>query len=789
LPPLPWTVIGAVAFVTVLLLRDFVLFGRAFFERDIQTHWYAQATAFVSAVTEGAWPVWDPSASFGEPIWAYPTQVAYPTTWLNLVMAPWQVYTTTVVLHLLLSGLGLYALARRHEVSQAGALTGACAWVACGPLFSTVNMINNIIGAAWLPWIALAAATALASGRAFHGVLWGASLAAPVLAGSEAAFMGGLLTAADALRRVAWRDPLGPGNRRLARVAGTALFFALSLSALQWVPTLELTGRTSRQALSRELRTDGSLDVLSLAQVVVPFDLQGLPFEDHGTGGLLDTQTFLGSLHLGVPLLALALSAFTSPHRRRAWFLAGTAVVATGFALGRYGPLYDPLVVAIPLLRAIRFPVKAMLLVALCVCLLAAMGLDGWRTPGTPGPRWKRWVVVPSAALTLVAALILSTLVLGGEALGRQALVQTSNAPSPAELLAPRLPALVAGNAAALAVFGLALTRGRNARARWLAPAVALMAIGQLVAFHWNLHPSAPRQLYRYCPVSASELGRPDARLYSRTLIAATGWRRPPPGMPPEIATALTVRDYLVPQVAAVCGFRGSFGRDVKNIEPPFVTALTRRLEADLGSESYLRLLQVAGVTHVATLDDPGLPALRPVASHETVFGDRVQVLEVPEALPRTFVTDGVRLAAGREALDTLVDPGFDPRREIVLAAGRAREAGATPAGTSRIQVARSDRVVIEAEMRRPGHVVLLDVFDEWWRAEVDGITTPVERADVAFRAVRVDAGRHEVVFRHQSRPIVIGLGWSTLALALAVGLGIRHWFGRQSLAREHCDA
>jgi len=794
LPSVPWAVVFVLVCLTLLLNRDFVFWGRAFFERDVQTHWFSQAVAFFAAIVKGDWPVWNPNASFGEPIWAYPTQVLYPTTWLLMLMPPWLVYTTTVILHLLFSGLGFYALARRCEASREGALAGACAWLACGPLLSTANMINNIIGAAWLPWMALAANTALGSGRAFHACLWGATLAAPVLAGSEAAFMGGLLTAADTLRRVAWREPFGQVNRGLARTAGTALFFALSLSAAQWLPTLELTGRTSRQALPRDVRTDSSLDVLSLVQVALPLRLENLPFNDHGTGGVLDTQTFLRSLHLGTPLLALALAAFASKRRKHTWFYAGAVVLAGAFALGRYGPFYDPLTFAIPLLRAIRYPVKAMLLVSLGVCLLAAIGFDGWREPGKDRGRWRRFVVWPTAALALLALLVPTTLLLNGEDLARRALFLPAGSPSPAELLGPRFPSLIVGGVVAFLVFALAAMAGRVPRNRGggaprvlvlrSAQVLAVLAVAELAAFHWNINASAPRELYRYCPPSAAAVGPPqDARLYSRTMLTPTGWRWPPPGMSTEIATALAVRDYLVPQVAAVCGFRGSYERDAKGIEPPYLGEMTRLLEASLGTPTYLRLLQVGGVTHVASLDLAGLESLRPVAKHQTPFGDMVHLLAVPRALPRTFVADGVRIATGSNALAALVDQGFDPAREVVLEGGVAKPPGPSPPGSSRIGSSRTDRVLIHAELDRPGYVVLLDAFDVWWRASVDGVETPVERADVAFRAVRVGPGKHEIVFRYESPPIRLGLIWTLLAAALAMAVGLHHaWRSRRAV-------
>ena len=97
------------AFLTFLPL----VLGRVLFERDILTYWLAQVETFVRTVAAGCWPVWDPWVAFGQPMLAQPdTQVLYPFTWLNLVLPLAAGYTVFVLVHLVLSGTGLFRLAR-----------------------------------------------------------------------------------------------------------------------------------------------------------------------------------------------------------------------------------------------------------------------------------------------------------------------------------------------------------------------------------------------------------------------------------------------------------------------------------------------------------------------------------------------------------------------------------------------------------------------------------------------------------------------------------------------------
>jgi len=143
----------------------------------------------------------------------------------------------------------------------------------------------------------------------------------------------------------------------------------------------------------------------------------------------------------------------------------------------------------------------------------------------------------------------------------------------------------------------------------------------------------------------------------------------------------------------------------------------------------------------------------------------------VPEPLPRAYAVGGVRVADGIHGLVALVDPAFDPRREIVLPEGRPVAGPEGFRGQVRIVRESATRVLLEADLAADGYVVLVDGHDPGWRARVDGRPVPLLRANVAFRAVAVPAGRHTVEMVYRPTAALAGLvlsGITGVALVVA---------------------
>jgi hypothetical protein len=199
-------------------------------------------------------------------------------------------------------------------------------------------------------------------------------------------------------------------------------------------------------------------------------------------------------------------------------------------------------------------------------------------------------------------------------------------------------------------------------------------------------------------------------------------------------------------------------------------------------SPLHLRLLQMGSVDYALDLfPDSWWSDLEDVASVPGVFKEPIRVFKVPRPLPRSYVVGGTRIASGPRAAVAAISAGdFDPRREVVLDSGEGRAAPEGFVGRSRIEELRPDRVRVVTDASHPGYTVLVDAYDGGWRATVDGVPVPVERANVCFRAVPVPAGSHVVEYTYRPRSVILGL--AVAAVTALLGLAWI-WFSSQPRA------
>ena len=602
-----------------------------------------------------------------------------------------------------------------------------------------------------MPWVLLAFDTALRRPSLAATLGLSVALALQVLAGSaDLCAMTLLLALALAAARLlrARRSHAGPRRRALASCSA-ALALAAALTCALWWPAAEVVLRSSRRALPEDVRTAWSVPPLGLARLVAPLDPARVPFEPSLWTRLYDrpSHPLLFSLYLGLPMLGLASLALLERQRRaRALALAAVAILALAFAMGPHGPLYGPLAAIVPVLRILRYPSKALLVVSLATALLAGLGVRALQ-------RAARGRLAVAAAVLLGAGAI--------------------------ALLSSRLPAETGWSPALGVIFAVVLVlHGVRVEVRLAAALLVSIAAADLVAAHRDLNATLPASLLVEPPPVISALRSDDARrihVWDYHTLPGSAERalgRSDPYQPvpdpakidPRVLAFAAQRQVLVPPTATFFGLETSYDLDNRGLYPRDLNDLCYFLRRAEGTPVHTRLLRMGAVARVVALHERGLEDLRLERALPSLVGDPVRILAVPDPQPRAFLVGRSRIADGEAAFSALLDPAFDPSLEALLASG-PRLGDASPlAGSVRWLERRADRQRLETTSARPALLVLADAFDPGWRASVDGAPGTLLRANVAFRAVLVPQGRHVVELVYRPRAVVLGLAVSCAA-------------------------
>jgi hypothetical protein len=299
-------------------------------------------------------------------------------SWLDTTRA----INWTIILHVFIAASGVYVFARsRLGLSLIAAWLAAISFGLGGYLGTQIEHVNQLQGLAWIGWIFLAYESAVRSNSAFgiRNLKWiplALLIAVQLLAGhTQSVFITliglGLYAAWPAIEMLVVKRSLAAGFLHLAKRLAPILFasiFALALSAIQLLPTLELTRESARSGgLPANLAVSFSLDPRLLGRALLPDYAGALP-----AGG--EFTAFFGVAALVLMMIGIG-SIGRSVNRSSGRALIVLAVIGLLLAFGGYDPIYY-LLLKLPGFDLFRAPARWIILFVFAGSLLAGVGLD-----------------------------------------------------------------------------------------------------------------------------------------------------------------------------------------------------------------------------------------------------------------------------------------------------------------------------------------------------------------------------------------------------------------------------
>jgi hypothetical protein len=376
--------LGLVLEVTVFYRH--VLFERGFiFPWDFRAVHLPLATFVAGALGRGQLPLWDPYTYCGNPIYAnIQTALFYPpvlaatlaSNWFGIGMLP-HLLAWVVAVQVCFAGWCTFVLLRRLGAAPAAAFLAATAYQLGCFFTSQAEHMGAMQGGAWLPLVWLCCWELRDGLRLRWLATLSLALAMTVLAGlpqvAVAAFGSAFaLAVVLALSRLA--------RRTLPLHILAAWVWALLLSAVQVIPTAQLTRNSVAKFRAEWLKTGGGIKLGALYSLVMPnywnvFDLSKF----HGPPGA--DLTFL-YLYCSMAGLALALCAALWKPDRLARGFALFTLAAGVWMLGDSTPIGRTIFQALPVeIRIGIHPEYTLPVFSLGIAVLAGLGAHRFLRP------------------------------------------------------------------------------------------------------------------------------------------------------------------------------------------------------------------------------------------------------------------------------------------------------------------------------------------------------------------------------------------------------------------------
>ena len=701
-------------------------------------------------IRSGQLPLWTSDICSGYPLAGSPMDPLGLALFTQL--PPAIALDLLLIVLLLIAAHGTYGLARRLGADRSGAVLAGVGFAGSGYVATQLVHLAIVSTIVWLPvglilidrvltpQHAAPKPTGEGGRRALSLALLGLLFANQVLAGfPQSVYISGLVYGSFALfRAVSERRRLGPFRTWMPWVAGIAgaLGLGAAAGAVVLLPLQEVAS-LSEQA--------GSLDYVwatytnfwppSVFSFFIPYV--------YGDGANL---TYIGPPPFleGYGYVGLATAVLAIYGAAREWgrplvkFLAAMTLTAFGFILGPWTPFYYAAFVLVPGMSRFRAPTRFMVVVELGLVLLAAIGLT--RVGTELRQRW-------GAASRLPRLIQIGVCVATALDLLYHQPRQNAFVPADRWLEAPRTAGIVLADSPAPRTY---TPHHRDIHRR----------VHTREAFAWkHVEPYFKLRDLLEPDTGAGYWNVPSANCYV--------------GLAPRWYVAVWANHHWENALIHDRAYQ-QFDTESFVISPPFST-----------------MMRTFGITHVLApfpARDPYLnperdPALRLIAREPNAY-----VYRIEGAARARVVRAARRMPTEEDAITRLRQLDFDPDQEILLLDApetihplvEEPEAGPPDvelprASTGRAAITRetSRELVVNAVASQDSFLLLADMFYPGWHAQVDGVPTPIYRANVSLRGVALPKGQHTVRFWYEPAPFFRGLWITAIALsALLVWLG-----------------
>ena len=806
----PWRFVGLITLLLVIFLgfyfRSFIFTpGGMISGSDMNTQAFQTRLLGVEYAKEhGSYPLWNQYSYCGIPyLGALAGPMFFPTSALYFMMPLERAIGWSIFLMMVAGGLFAYFWIRELGLSRTAGAFCSVSWAFTGLSASTLHGGHD--GRAFtllmMPLVFFFLERAINRRKLVYFLLMGLAVALQIFSPhTQMMYYSSLAVSAYFLYRLISLKNSGESWSGLIKLAAgftVGFVIAVGIAAIQFWPVYVNKGLSHRQSGTGlgfegwDHATQFSMHPIELLTLIIP----GFMGELSG-GAYWGPENFkLHSEYLGMLPLIFAIGALIWRRNSKVWFFVGLTLFAFFFSFGGYTPFFKLPYYLLPMVKDFRAPNMMFFVAGFSLLTIAGYGLDyiisGRRENSKSGDNIEE-SSSRGLKLILISVLVFVAMLLvfsAGKAIVPKVLINflPKEAAGKIQYLNYVWPSIIRATAISALIAAIVLGAVFLWRKGKL-PIVALLVVLFAVSFidldrvnsHW-LKVQNPAEIYpggtlvdklksEPEPFRVFFYPSPDFRWQDYWDNSLLYWRIP------AINASMPLRLEWYEELMGTHMFRNfAFNFFAEKDKIPERNKFHRIWNTLNAEYIIIREKDTAGQVNIAEVFNKVFPSLKPILNDQR---NGKILYENPEAWDRVKLFGAFEVEPdGKAYLEKIADSSFDYGNVLVLMEepqfdGPAPTEG-TPQGNAEFTRVSDHEIKINVETDRPSLVYVAETWHPFWEATVDGKDARIYRADLAMRAVYVNAGNHEIRMTYESPPIRNGR-WVTLIslliLAAAVG-------------------
>lgn len=725
----------------------------------------------------------------------------YPTTILFLFIPYPYAVTICLIIHYFLCGFGLYLLTKEWKWSNISCLISSISYTFSGCLISLNNIYPILFAITWMPFCLLFIEKYFNSFNIKQIIYFSICYSLIILSGRlDIAYITFLLILIFVIYKIITSENKTKFIKIVYIVFGILL--SLLISSIQLLPTIELTFQSVREkGIPFNESAQWSLHPLTLLSIFIP-ELLGNMFSGKGLYPIVGEPTYgytllILSVYCGVSVFILFFISILlglKDKNKQVILWSIVTIIFTLISLGKYTIIYEFLYNYFPGIKFIRYPSKYFLISTFGICIMAGIGIEYLLNQVE---KLKKIIIILNF-IFLINLIIFGFLIVFKNNFSKflnKILEGKTGFLYDSSVLNYIVNGILFHYGFSLILFVITiiliyLYYKKTIKLLFFSQLILILIGFQLVFSGMNYIWTTSNYYYKFIPplveyLESEKANDPNIRIMlgKKNYMIPHDFINTYAGKP-IWTSMLHYRFILNGNISTLYNIQNAYGYIAGNLDK-----IDKLYEIFISNDPHFKpevkdiISKILGIKYLLVVQNNKSNSIYDeFYTSERFFPDiGLQVYKQRNFQGRVhFKTDSIVVKSEDLMFDTIKFPdqlGFNPLKNVLILDNEdykkvindipKKEIIGKKVSVVKIINTSLNTISIELETNTSGYLVLADTYYPGWKAYVNGVKTPILKANYFQKAVRVSAGKHRIIFKYDPITFKIGIIISLITLIL----------------------